>query len=173
MHLPAAYFLTWTCYGTWLHGNQRGSVDDDNNRVGHAPIAPDAFRESARSNQLKHEPVILTSEARGAVDDAIRKTASHRKWTVHTLNVRSNHVHVVITTHEPHPEPCMQTLKSWATRTLRARGHEGPVWTRHGSTRYLWNADEVARAVRYVRDGQDGKAGPRAYARGSDKKGRP
>ena len=24
---PLAYFITFTCYGNWLHGDERGSVD--------------------------------------------------------------------------------------------------------------------------------------------------
>jgi len=51
----------------------------------------------------------------------------------------------------------MQMLKSWATRQLRAQGLIGPeqsVWTRHGSTRYIWNGDSLNRAIRYVTEGQ-------------------
>ncbi|MBY0309383.1 MAG: hypothetical protein K2Q09_11625 [Phycisphaerales bacterium] len=36
---PLAYLLTWTCHGTWLHGDDRGSIDDFNNRFG-APVLP-------------------------------------------------------------------------------------------------------------------------------------
>ena len=26
-HIPLAYFITFRSYGTWLHGDKRGSVD--------------------------------------------------------------------------------------------------------------------------------------------------
>jgi hypothetical protein len=26
-NLPLAYLITFRCYGTWLHGDERGSVD--------------------------------------------------------------------------------------------------------------------------------------------------
>jgi len=34
MDQPLAYFLTWQCYGCWLHGDPRGSVDSEHNRYG-------------------------------------------------------------------------------------------------------------------------------------------
>ena len=34
MPAPLAYFLTWTCYGIWLHGDERGSVDDEHAILG-------------------------------------------------------------------------------------------------------------------------------------------
>jgi hypothetical protein len=40
MDRPIAYFITFTTYGTWLHGDERGSVDKGHNRVGTEFIAP-------------------------------------------------------------------------------------------------------------------------------------
>lgn len=54
----------------------------------------------------------------------------------------------------------MQQLKAWSTRAIREAGFvaaDEPVWTRHGSTRYLWDEDSVHRAALYVRDWQDGQ----------------
>jgi hypothetical protein len=31
-HQPLAYFITFTTYGTWLHGNGAGSVDPAHNQ---------------------------------------------------------------------------------------------------------------------------------------------
>ncbi len=33
-HIPLAYFITFRCYGTWLHGDRRGSVDRFHNIYG-------------------------------------------------------------------------------------------------------------------------------------------
>lgn len=33
---PLAYFITWRTYGTWLHGDERGSVQ----RGSSGPLAP-------------------------------------------------------------------------------------------------------------------------------------
>jgi hypothetical protein len=65
----------------------------------------------------------------------------------------------------------MGTLKAWATRRLRDAGLEprsGPVWARHGSTRYLWNERDIEAACWYVLHGQN-KPGVRRF----DEWGRP
>ena len=52
----------------------------------------------------------------------------------------------------------MGRFKIWSTRELVAAGLTAPacpVWTRHGSTRYLWNLAARERAVQYVNDWQD------------------
>jgi hypothetical protein len=72
------------------------------------------------------------------------------------LNVRSSHVHVVVSGVCISPEAAMGQFKSWATRRLREAGLRGEerVWTREGSTRHLFTQESVARAVKYVMEGQ-------------------
>ena len=73
-----------------------------------------------------------------------------------TLNVRTNHVHVVVDTRGeqmPSPEKVLEEFKSWGTRRLRKAGlirAEGPTWTYHGSTRWINDADDLASAIDYV-----------------------
>lgn len=152
MRQPLAYLLTWSCYGTWLHGDERGSVDRDHNEFATPYLAPNAPLVATRSRALKHPPVTLSSRGRQVVEVAIREHASVKSWTIRALNVRTNHVHVVISG-DATPERMLDQLKAWATRTLRTSGaieRDGPVWTVHGSTRYLWNERDVAEAVDYV-----------------------
>ena len=59
-------------------------------------------------------------------------------------HVRTNHVHTVVKT-DAKPEKVMGHFKSYASRRLNEISAEGPGrkrWTRHGSTRWLWNRDE-------------------------------
>jgi hypothetical protein len=54
----------------------------------------------------------------------------------------------------------MNDLKSYASRCLNQAGLDETArkrWARHGSTRWLWEADHVSAAIRYVLD-QQGKA---------------
>ncbi|MGH9840991.1 MAG: hypothetical protein ACREEM_19730 [Blastocatellia bacterium] len=37
--IPLAYLITFRCYGTWLHGDERGSVDRDHN-IYRTPFLP-------------------------------------------------------------------------------------------------------------------------------------
>jgi len=66
-----------------------------------------------------------------------------------------NHVHLVLEA-EKAPEPVMNCLKAYASRALREAGMDpGGVrrWSRHGSTRYLWNPAQIDAAVGYVVSG--------------------
>ncbi|HHN77223.1 MAG TPA: hypothetical protein ENK11_00915 [Phycisphaerales bacterium] len=155
---PLAYFLTWTTYGSWLRGDRRGSVVDEN-RWGRAYATPNSRLSSRDTGLLKNEPFLLTHEARPCVHDAIVSVCEHRGWLLHAVNVRSNHVHVVVAAN-PQPERVMAGFKSWATRALRESGfaeNGQRVWTRHGSTRYLFDQASLTRAVDYVVRHQDMK----------------
>ena len=51
----------------------------------------------------------------------------------------------------------MLSFKAWATRRLHEAGlaeAKDTLWTRHGSTRHLWNEAAIEAAGRYVLDGQ-------------------
>jgi hypothetical protein len=66
--------------------------------------------------------------------------------------VRTNHVHIVVYANQA-PERVMTDFKAYASRKLNAGGFDGPErkrWTRHGSTRYLWHANHIEAAIRYV-----------------------
>jgi REP element-mobilizing transposase RayT len=92
------------------------------------------------------------------VHDAIFEVCGHRAWTLLALNVRTNHVHVVLAAGASPPGPVLVSLKAWSTRRLREAGVVGVatrVWSRHGSTRYLWSEAAVQRAVSYVVEWQD------------------
>lgn len=146
------YLITFTTYGTWLHGDKRGSVDRDHNIPGTPQVDADARRVRHEVALLKNPPVLLSAERRALVHRTILEVCERRDWTLHALNVRSNHVHVVVSAPES-PERVMNDLKSWATRGLVAAGliqHGTAVWTRHGSTRYLWKPQHLAAGCQYV-----------------------
>ncbi|MFH1108023.1 MAG: hypothetical protein V1790_02330 [Planctomycetota bacterium] len=153
---PLAYLLTWTCYGTWLHGDDRGSVDDEHRTPGAPFLPPDAIRNRAEIKQLRHPPVELKGPARQIVADTIRAHRERRNWDLLALNVRTNHVHAVLAC-GLHADGALRELKAWTTRRLREAGYvprEAPVWTHHGSTRYLWKQRSVNAAVEYVAEHQ-------------------
>ena len=50
----------------------------------------------------------------------------------------------------------MNAFKSYASRALNLQEPSQPRWARHGSTRYLWSADQVSAAVGYVVSEQGG-----------------
>jgi len=151
---PIGYLLTWTCYGTWLHGDERGSVDLENNVYSTPVLEPDESRNATANSRLINVPVRLDFRARETVREAIEECCRFREWRLHAINVRTTHVHVVV---EPRllraPESILVQLKAWSTRRLRELKLVRPkqrVWTSHGSTRYLWNENSVLSAIDYV-----------------------
>jgi len=153
---PLGFLITFRCYGTWLHGDQRGSMSRDHNTPGEPLLEPSPGLERYRTRQLQHAAVTLDEQRRAVVDRTIREVCEHRGWDLHACNVRSNHVHVVVTAACP-PEKAMNAFKSWSTRRLREAHLLGPhtkPWSRHGSTRYLWNQDALEAACVYTEEGQ-------------------
>jgi REP element-mobilizing transposase RayT len=153
---PIAYFITFTTYGTWLHGRAPGSVDREHNLPGSPLLPPDADLERHMRSALRQEPYVLDAGRRKVVLRTIQEVAAHRRWTLWAVHVRSNHVHVVITA-APRPEKVMADLKAWCSRRLREVCQESPDrdrWTQHGSTRYLNDETAVHAAVAYVVDEQ-------------------
>jgi REP element-mobilizing transposase RayT len=98
----------------------------------------------------------LDPQRRCVVLKALCGLCAYRQWLLHTAHVRSNHVHVVITA-SPRPERIMNDLKSYASKRLNQAGFDTKDrkrWTRHGSTRYLWNEERLAETIEYVLNGQ-------------------
>lgn len=157
MPVPQAYFITWTTYGTRLHGDERGTVDRKHNLYGHPLLPSDNSRRASERHELDGDPIMLTQQQRAAIDAAIREHADFKGWRFWALNVRTNHVHVVSSANEP-PEKIMNAFKAYATRRLRAKSLVEPdakVWTRHGSTPYLWDGAGSQQAIDYVTRLQD------------------
>jgi REP element-mobilizing transposase RayT len=154
--VPLAYFISFRCYGTWLHGDERSSVDRFHNVYGTSVLPPDEKRAREVRSRMKREPVELTAKRRMAVEAAVRETCDIRGWVLRAINVRTNHVHTVVTANRK-PEWVMNAFKANATSkmveaSVWQRGLK--PWSRHGSTRYLWTEKSVARAIDYVINGQ-------------------
>ena len=94
--IALAYLITFRCYGTWLHGDKRGSIDRFHNAYKSPYIEANPRWHRHNAQALEGEPVILDARRRTSVERAIRETCQLRKWHLHALSVRTNHVHVVV-----------------------------------------------------------------------------
>jgi REP element-mobilizing transposase RayT len=154
--IPLAYLITVRTYGTWLHGDERGSVDRFMNKYG-APRIPrrDAWQEYNRGI-MKGEPVILDGLQRSTVEEAIREVCRHRDWKLLAINIRTNHFHTVAVTPGLKPKRALNAFKAYSTRKMRERScwiSERTPWVDKGSVRWLWNENSVANACDYVING--------------------
>jgi REP element-mobilizing transposase RayT len=147
---PLAYLLTWTCHGTWLHGDQRGSVDRHNNKFGHPRVEPDEWVKEFERRLLSQPVDLLSERAREVVQATIAEVCAHRKWRLLAKHVGRNHVHTVLAAHAA-PDKMAEDLKAWSTRRLREAGEStSKPWTEGASTIYLWSHEHVAANVDYV-----------------------
>ena len=115
---PVGYLITFRCYGTWLHGDERGSVDRNHRRYG-TPMLPASSQRILHDTRLmKQTPVRLNRLRRRAVESSIRDTCTQRKWRLWTLNIRTTQVHAVVSSNI-NPSAILTALKANATRSMR------------------------------------------------------
>jgi len=64
---PLAYLITFRAYGTWLHGDARGSIDRFHNRYRSLYIEPDERWHRHNVHTLEGKPVLLDGSQRHSV----------------------------------------------------------------------------------------------------------
>ena len=85
---PLAYLITIRTFGTWLHGDERHSVDRHGSNIYGTPdIPPNQKLEEIMRSELKQAPVILNQSQRTAIETAIRELCEQRKYFLQTINV--------------------------------------------------------------------------------------
>lgn len=117
---PLAYFLTWVTYGTWLPGDERGWTDYQRGWK-----LPDSKLAEECKLRMSEDAVVLNATQREAVERQIRETCRHNNWTLHAVNCRSNHVHVVVSGRAS-TKRLRATLKAYATRCLKTLSFSQP-----------------------------------------------
>ncbi|MBL8183095.1 MAG: transposase [Blastocatellia bacterium] len=154
---PLAIFVTFRTYGTWLPGDDRGTINRHHNKYGTKKIRPVPEWVTTNKLRMNREPVALGPRQRATVRKAIKEACRFRGWRILSINVRTNHIHVVVATGQRNGSKVVNSFKANGTRMMRERGlwkSEGSPWVDKGSTRYLWNGKSVNRACDYVEYGQ-------------------
>ncbi len=166
---PLAYFITWSTYGTWLPGDQRGWVEY---RRGWQ--LPNPVRELEALAAMTEDACVLDTEQRALVESTIREHCRIRSWELHAVNCRTNHLHVVVGTNT-NPNIIRVQFKAWCTRRLKelenrrlqAPGQVDKVrsvrqnwWAERGSKRFINDERSLEAAIIYVKDGQDRHTSP-------------
>jgi len=154
--MPLAYFITFTTYGSWLHGSAKGAADREHHVYGTPYLEPDPARERQMQERMLQPEYLLSPPEREIVCRAIVDLAHEKGWRLFAAHVRRNHVHVVVTA-DREPGRILSDVKARASRELTRAGFDTSArrrWTRHGSTRHLFDEEHVATAIRYTLDGQ-------------------
>lgn len=163
------WLLTNTTYGTWLPGDERGSVTSvrdrrpgdpaTRSRIEHdRPGEPwekslPGLRRSAQK-VMKGAPIYLALPQAETLLAQLLETAHHRGWVMLAASVMRNHYHVVIgATEDWRADRILADLKAYATWKL-SEAYGSPAsetwWTDKGSKRQLCDERAIAGGVNYV-----------------------
>jgi len=140
--IPLAFLIIFRSHGTWLHGDERGAVSRFRNEYKSHKLPLEKHWVEINKKRLRGEPVALDADQRDGVEAAARETCEFRKWALHAINVRTNHVHLVVSTGGTRPELALNAFQANATRMMKKAGcwdRRSSPWVDKGSTRYLWN----------------------------------
>jgi REP element-mobilizing transposase RayT len=168
-----AHHLIWTCYGTWLPNDPRGSTSktirtDAIAELGELhfgrkrvqPLGRDirAFYDAARQ-ALKHPILTLDEASRNIVGGAIAQVVARENLTCWACAIMPDHVHILIRKHRLKFEEMMDRFKNKSAEQLRNSRFapsDHPVWTTHGGwSVFLDHPDEVRRTITYIEKNPD------------------
>ncbi|MEN6451727.1 MAG: hypothetical protein ABFC96_14645 [Thermoguttaceae bacterium] len=147
---PLGFLLTWTTYGSWLPGDDRGWV-----WKGKGIQEPDRIKKAASQKRMTEPTCTLDNEQRTVVEKTVRDHCTLRGWRLHAVACRTQHVHVVVSA-DRKPEDMRDQLKAWCTRNLKSLQHSRGAelrenwWTERGSQRYLGDEESLEAAIHYV-----------------------
>jgi REP element-mobilizing transposase RayT len=138
------YMITWTTYGSWLQGDNRGYVKDGE------ILGRNETLRKANIKKLKNNVVELTRQERQIVRDAILNKAESLGQKLYALVVCSNHVHIVADHISESIEMVVSRYKNAARLALRANGFVARVWTRGFDKRFCFNRRQLRIKIKYV-----------------------
>ena len=147
MPYPLAFFLTWTTYGTWLPGDERGRV-----LKGQGFQLPRPVTKKLAVERMTEPVGVLDNSQREIVESTITDHCQIRNWELHAVNCRTNHVHVIVTG-ELAPEEMRDQFKAWCTRKLKAHSRERRQsvrtnwWTEGGSRRFIGDQESLEAVI--------------------------
>ena len=139
-----AYMLTWTTYGTWLQGDERGYCKDGKTLEANSGLY------NSNYNSLKHKPVYLSDQQRNVAKNGIFQEAKRIGQHIYALTVRNNYVHPILEKTENTIESAAHRYKRIATHVLRKEGVKGNVWTKGYDKRHCFIPDELKARIEYV-----------------------
>ena len=150
------YLLTFGCYGQWLPGDERGSVDRSRGQSRGGPIVPSSYLVEESRRVMPSSGVVLSLAEAETVLEAIQEVCDFRGWGLIAAHVRSTHVHVVVDL-PVEPSSALRDFKAYASRGLNLGRPARRYWSRGGSKRRLLTAEAIRSAVRYAAEEQGGE----------------
>ena len=164
IQIDRRWFLTWTTYGTWLPGDERGFTGTAENEIGQVvnfnqfgtqPGNPNVQLRKSAEHLLKSKPIVLTYEQAQELYRQFQETAKIRGWLILAVGIMHTHLHVIVgVPGDPKPAKLLNDLKAYGTRCLNKRFGRlasDTWWTTNGSKRKLEADRDLEMTVQYIR----------------------
>ena len=90
------YLITFSCYGTRIHGDEKGTVDKSHNQYKGPTYSEDHARFQAERENLQAGEYTLDASRRLTVLKAIQEVCMYRAWILFAAHVRTGHVHALV-----------------------------------------------------------------------------
>ena len=145
------YMVTWTTYGTWLQGDERGYVKDGK------VLGANEELEAANREIQKFDKSVLSKMERAVVEDAIISAGKLTGHQLCAIAVCSNHVHIAARVSDDAIEKVVMRYKNMATIKLKQVGRVGKIWTKGFDKRFCFNDNDLSKRVDYIINENDGR----------------
>jgi len=139
-----AYMVTWTTYGSWLQGDNRGYVKHGKIMQGNQQLLL-ANRRLQTTKTIKLNP-----KQRAIVYQAILNEAKRIYQIIKAISVCEHHVHIVA---RPCKESIPQIVSRYKNVAMFALCKNNPIsriWTRGFDKRFCFTDDDLKHRINYV-----------------------
>jgi REP element-mobilizing transposase RayT len=148
-----AYLLTIRAYASWLHGDERGSVDPKHNQYNTPTLPSSPSLEKAMRSFSTEIPFKMCQNYRDTVLQSVIETCHYNHWHLYAVHVRTEHIHLVVQSNMT-KEKTTGKIKCYATKFLKQSHSEllqrKNFWSRHASTKNIWAPEAIFPALYYV-----------------------
>jgi REP element-mobilizing transposase RayT len=138
------YMITWTTYGTWLQGDERGYVKNGKIYPANATLL------QANKQLQTQDEIRLSKIQQQVIREAIIKEAQSQGQQIFALSVDATHVHIVAENISQPISKIVAYYKKASRLALKSIGHEGKIWTKGYDKRFCFDRASLERRIQYV-----------------------
>ncbi|MBN1795589.1 MAG: transposase [Sedimentisphaerales bacterium] len=136
--------ITWTTYGSWLPGNEKGYVENGKILEGNIKLL------EKNKNRQKTNTVKLNKTEKQIVRNTILSEAEKIGHKIEGLIVYSNHIHLLARPHKESIEGIVGRYKSITTSVLWKHGRQGRIWTKGYDKRFCFTEEDITKRKLYI-----------------------
>ena len=141
--------MTWTTYGTWLPGDERGYVADGKGLPGQIGILE-------RNKKRQKSPTVkFNTREKEIVKETVLGEAKRISHKLEALTVCSNHVHLLARPYTQSIEEVVGRYKSLTTRALWQKARRGRIWSKGYDKRFCFTEEDIAARAKYIQEHND------------------